>query len=121
MSRTEINQEGLQSLAGIDRLVHEPARLMILTVLAVVESADFLFVMRQTGLTRGNLSSHMSKLEKAGYVCVEKEFVDKIPRTLLRLSEQGRAALEVYREGMMQALGNVPKAPPSVPSERGEG
>ena len=108
MPAAEINQEELQSLADIDRLVHEPARLMILTVLAVVESADFLFVMHQTGLTRGNLSSHMSKLEKAGYVCVEKEFVDKIPRTLLRLSDQGRAALVAYREGMMRVLNDLP-------------
>jgi DNA-binding transcriptional ArsR family regulator len=107
MPATEINQAELQSLAEIDRLVHEPARLMILTVLAVVESADFLFVMRQTGLTRGNLSSHMSKLEEAGYIHVEKEFVDKIPRTLLQLSEQGRAALDAYREEMMQVLGNL--------------
>jgi DNA-binding transcriptional ArsR family regulator len=107
MATAEINQAELQSLADIDRLVHEPARLMILTVLAVIESADFLFVMRQTGLTRGNLSSHMSKLEEAGYIHVEKEFVDKIPRTLLRLSEQGRAALDAYREEMMHVLGNL--------------
>ena len=108
MSPTEGGQADVLSLTDIDRVVHEPARLMILAVLAAVESADFLFVLRQTGLTRGNLSSHMSKLEKAGYIRVEKEFVDKIPRTLLQLSEQGRMALDVYREGMMRVLSDLP-------------
>jgi len=73
----------LQPLAGIDKVIHEPARLMILATLSAVESADFLFVERQTGLTRGNLSSHMSKLEAAAYIEITKEFVEKIPRTLL--------------------------------------
>jgi DNA-binding MarR family transcriptional regulator len=94
----------VQPIAGIDRLVHEPARLMILTILYVVESADFLYLMRQTGLTRGNLSSHLSKLETAGYVDVQKEFVDKIPRTLLRLTDQGREAFRIYRQDMLQVL-----------------
>lgn len=96
--------EGLQPLAEIDKLIHEPARLMILATLHVVESADFLFVERQTGLTRGNLSSHMSKLEGAGYIEISKEFVDKIPRTLLRITDQGRAALLDYTNNMKQLL-----------------
>ena len=91
MPASPANQE-LQPLAEIDKLVHEPARLMILATLHAVESADFLFVERQTGLTRGNLSSHMSKLENAGYIEVTKEFVDKIPRTLLRITSVGRSA-----------------------------
>jgi DNA-binding transcriptional ArsR family regulator len=96
--------EGIGSLAGIDKVVHEPARLMILATLHAVESADFLFVERQTGLTRGNLSSHMSKLEKAGYIEINKEFVDKIPRTLLKITDEGRAALLEYTENMKQVL-----------------
>ena len=94
----------LQPLAGIDKLVHEPARLMILGTLHAVESADFLFIERQTGLTRGNLSSHMSKLEEKGYIEISKEFVDKIPRTLLRITEEGRAALLEYTNNMKQVL-----------------
>jgi DNA-binding MarR family transcriptional regulator len=94
----------LQPLAGIDKLVHEPARLMILGTLHAVESADFLFVERQTGLTRGNLSSHMSKLEEKGYIEISKEFVDKIPRTLLRITDEGRAALLEYANNMKQIL-----------------
>ncbi|MFQ6123451.1 MAG: winged helix-turn-helix domain-containing protein [Candidatus Heimdallarchaeota archaeon] len=98
------NRKDLQPIAEIDRTIHAPARLMILATLSVVESADFLFIMRQTGLTRGNLSSHMSKLENAGYIEIKKEFVDKIPRTLLRLTDKGKEALQTYRQNMMQVL-----------------
>ena len=98
----------LQPIAEIDRVIHEPARLMILALLYVVESADFLFIMRQTGLTRGNLSSHLSKLEDAGYVMIEKEFLDKRPHTLLHLSEEGRAAFQAYRQSMQQVLDELP-------------
>jgi len=97
----------LQSLAEIDKLIHEPARLMILATLHVVETADFLFVERQTGLTRGNLSSHMSKLEDAGYIEITKEFVDKIPRTLLRITDDGRSALLDYTNNMKQVLNGL--------------
>jgi len=107
MSPTEPGSAELQPIADVDRLVHEPARLMILAVLYVVESADFVFLMCQTGLTRGNLSSHMSKLEAAGYIEIKKEFVDKIPRTLLRLTDTGRAAFESYRQDMIQVLGDL--------------
>jgi DNA-binding MarR family transcriptional regulator len=103
MPSTETAKD-LQPIADIDRLVHEPARLMILTILYVVESADFVYLMRQTGLTKGNLSSHLSKLEAAGYVDVKKEFVDKIPRTLLRLTDDGREAFQAYRQDMIQVL-----------------
>jgi DNA-binding MarR family transcriptional regulator len=91
-----------------DRLIHEPARLMITAYLAVVERADMLFVQRQTGLTLGNLSSHVSKLEAAGYVAVEKTFVGKRPRTMLRLTERGRAALDDYRARMQSMLDTLP-------------
>jgi DNA-binding MarR family transcriptional regulator len=107
MSPAEIDNAGLRPIADIDRLVHEPARLMILAVLYVVESADFTFLLRQTGLTRGNLSSHLSKLEAAGYVDVKKEFVEKIPRTLLRLTGKGQAAFEAYRRDMLHVLEDV--------------
>jgi DNA-binding MarR family transcriptional regulator len=104
MTKQEIDQENLQPLAEIDRVIHEPARLLIIAVLSVVESADFLFLMNQTKLTRGNLSSHLSKLEAAGYVEIKKEFVEKIPRTLLSLTEEGRKAFVEYRQKMQQVL-----------------
>jgi len=86
----------------IDKLIHEPARLNIMTRLYVVESADFLFMMRQTGLTFGNLSAHMSKLEEAGYIEIIKEFVGKKPHTMLKLTEKGRRAFDEYRKKMKQ-------------------
>lgn len=107
MSTAEEPGTDLTHLVEIDRTVHEPARLMILSVLHGIESADFLFLHRQTGLSKGNLSAHISKLETAGYVEVKKEFVDKIPRTLLRLTANGLRALEQYRDGMLRTLGNL--------------
>jgi len=74
----------------------------MLAHLYVVESADFLFLMKQTGLTFGNLSSHMTRLEEAGYIKVDKEFRDKKPNTKLSLTEAGRHAFEDYRENMKQ-------------------
>ncbi len=87
---------------SIDKLIHEPARLNIMTHLYVVESADFLFMMRQTGLTFGNLSAHMSKLEEAGYIDIIKEFVGKKPHTMLKLTVKGRKAFNEYRKKMKQ-------------------
>ena len=109
MSGNEPSQEDLAAITEIDRLVHQPARLSILALLYVVESASFVYVVRQTGLTRGNLSSHMSTLEEAGYVEVKKEFVDRIPRTLLSLTPQGREAFQAYRQRMKQVLGGLPE------------
>ena len=108
MATPKIGSEDLQPIANIDRLIHEPARLMILSLLYVVESGDFTFLMRQTGLTWGNLSSHMSKLEAAGYIEVEKEFVDKKPRTMLRLTDEGRAAFREYVQSMKQVFDDLP-------------
>ena len=104
MAMNEISKDDLQSLAEIDRVIHEPARLLLVAILSVVESADFLFLMSQSQLTRGNLSSHLSKLEAAGYVEIKKEFVEKIPRTLLSLTEDGRKAFLEYRQKMQQVL-----------------
>ncbi|HUV29617.1 MAG TPA: transcriptional regulator [Acidobacteriota bacterium] len=108
MSDRDESHRGPGSVADINRIIHEPARLAILACLYVVESADFLFLERQTGLTRGNLSSHLSRLESAGYVQISKEFVDKIPRTLLRLTAVGRDAFETYRRNMKRILDELP-------------
>jgi DNA-binding MarR family transcriptional regulator len=93
---------------GIDRVIHEPARLLIMAHLYVVDSADFLFLMRQTGLTFGNLSSHMAKLEGAGYIEVVKDFVDRKPHTMLRVTARGRVAFEEYRRGMDRLFKGLP-------------
>jgi DNA-binding transcriptional ArsR family regulator len=91
----------------VDRIVHEPARLMIMALLSGAKEADFLFLMRETGLTKGNLSSHLAKLEEAAYVEIEKKFRGKIPLTLIRLTVKGRTALQGYREQMNGLLRNL--------------
>ena len=108
MGSSEKDKADLQPIAEIDRIIHEPARFMIMAYLYVVESADFLFLMRQTELTRGNLSSHLSKLESTGYVQIKKGFVEKIPRTLLSLTKKGRRAFRAYRQNMKQVLEELP-------------
>lgn len=89
-----------QNLQDINRLVHEPSRLMILAILNAVESADFLYLLRETQLTKGNLSSHLAKLEGGGLVEIEKTFQGKIPLTVCRLTDEGRMAFETYRKQM---------------------
>ena len=93
-------RDDFPGVKDIDKLIHEPARLILMANLFVVESADFLFLMNQTGLTFGNLSSHMSKLESAGLINVEKEFIDKKPNTRLSLTDEGRRAFAEYKDRM---------------------
>lgn len=88
-------------------MVHEPARLAILTNLFVVENANATYVLQQTGLTWGNLASHVAKLEEAGYVNVDKSFKGKKPQTTLSLTSAGRRALIAYRERILGALAPV--------------
>lgn len=94
----------IQQLSEIDTNIHQPARLMIVAMLSAAEEADFLYLLQRTGLTKGNLSSHLSRLEKVGYVQVEKSFVGKITRTVCRLTDEGRKALEIYKEQMKAVL-----------------
>ena len=75
---------------ALDRLIHEPGRLAILTVLSTVKDADFVFLQRTTGLTKGNLSSHLTKLEQADLVAIEKRFIHKKPNTNVSLTPLGR-------------------------------
>jgi len=90
----------LHELGAIDRLLHEPARLMIAAVLYPLERADFVALLRETRLTRGNLSSHLSRLEEAGYLAIEKSFRGRVPHTACRLTASGREALRSYREAL---------------------
>jgi DNA-binding MarR family transcriptional regulator len=107
MKDSEAKGAELPSIPKIDKTIHEPARLMIIAYLFVVESADFLFLQRQTGLTWGNLSSHLSKLENAGYIAVKKEFIDKKPHTTLHLTDKGRTAFQEYRQNMKQVFDDL--------------
>ena len=100
----------LQELATLDRVIHEPARLMIMTTLFAVEEADFLYLQRECGLTQGNLSSHLAKLEDTKYVLIEKTFKGKYPLTLCSLTKRGRKAFEEYVRKMRFVANTAPAA-----------
>jgi DNA-binding MarR family transcriptional regulator len=102
------NKMDKASIMDIDRLIHEPARLMIMAHLFMVEKADFIYLMRQTGLTWGNLSAHLTKLEEGGYVNVDKGYKGRKPNTMLQLTPKGREAFQVYTERMKSMLNAVP-------------
>ncbi|MBN2258635.1 MAG: transcriptional regulator [Anaerolineaceae bacterium] len=94
----------LSIITGLDKLIHEPARMSIMAVLYVLDSADFIFLMNQTGLTWGNLSAHLTRLESAGYITVAKSFKGKRPNTNLKLSSDGREAFTKYVDQMKQVM-----------------
>jgi DNA-binding transcriptional ArsR family regulator len=91
----------------LDRVIHEPARLLIVALLSGVKEADFLWLLHESQLTKGNLSSHLARLEEAGYVEIEKTFRGKIPLTIVRLAKPGRAAFEDYKRKMSGLLGRA--------------
>jgi DNA-binding MarR family transcriptional regulator len=99
----------MHPLADIDQVIHASARLMVLSYLYVVESADYVFLMRRTGLTWGNLSTHLAKLEEAGYVEITKEFKGKKPHTTVRLTKRGRSAFREYKKSMRKVLDDLPE------------
>ncbi len=101
--------EDLRSLTDVDRLIHEPARLRIMAMLYPIESADFVSLLGETGLTKGNLSAHLAKLEGAGYVKIEKTFRGKVPRTICSLTEDGRTAFRNYRAYLKRAIDSMPE------------
>jgi DNA-binding MarR family transcriptional regulator len=98
----------VREVSGIDRTLHEPSRLIIVTILYAVEQADFLYLLRETGLTKGNLSSHLAKLEEAGYLSISKSFRGKVPQTVCSLTEAGRKAFRLYREQLKRTLASLP-------------
>lgn len=85
-----------EPIPQVDRVVHEPARMAILSVLDGVADADFLFLESVLGLSRGNLSSHLAKLEAAGYVQVTKSFRQRRPHTSVAITDAGRRAREAH-------------------------
>ena len=97
------------NIKDVDRLIHEPSRLMIMAQLYVIQSADFTFLLHQTGMTPGNLSAHLSKLEDAGYVEVTKEFIERKPHTALTLTKKGRVAFKEYRNKVKQFVEKLPE------------
>lgn len=96
--------ESVREINNLNRTIHEPARLMIMSILSAVESADFLYLLNATGLTKGNLSSHLSRLEKEAYLTIDKSFEGKVTRTTCAITELGQEALEQYRVQMKAAI-----------------
>ncbi len=97
------------SLLGLDKVLHEPARLSIVGCLWMLEEADFAFLAQQVGLTVGNLSFHLSKLEEAGFVWIHKTFQGKVPRTTAGLTAEGRALFKTYRKTLSAFLAALPE------------
>jgi DNA-binding MarR family transcriptional regulator len=106
----EREEESLQvdPLADIDPLIHAPSRLRVMTYLYVVDSIDFVYLKRVTGMSWGNLSTHLTKLEAAGYIRISKSFQDKKPKTMIELTDKGRTAFRGYKDGMQEVLGSLP-------------
>ncbi|MFC2177481.1 winged helix-turn-helix domain-containing protein [Actinomycetota bacterium] len=111
MSRPTTNSD--QPQIEIDRLIHEPARLIIMAHLYVVDEADFVYLAQQTGLTHGNINTHMARLEAGRYVDIEKMFVANRPRTVYRITEEGRMALRRYRQQVGNLLAAVDNPAPN--------
>ena len=101
--------EFLPIIENLDRAIHSPGRLMILTFLYVVEKGDMVYLMNQTGLTWGNLSANIKKLDEVGYVTVEKKFVARKPQTWVKLTDSGRTAFQTYRRAMKDVLDDLPE------------
>ena len=85
-----------EKMSTLDRLLHEPARLAILTALSACRSCDFVYLQSLTALTKGNLSNHLQKLEHGGLVCLEKTYRGRTPRTIVTLTPGGRDAIDTY-------------------------
>jgi len=85
-----------REISDLDRVIHSPTRLKIMLVLTSVEEADFTFITHATGLTRGNLSANLTKLEETGYIKIEKKFIERVPKTIASITPAGKKALEDY-------------------------
>ena len=96
--------EQLRAIAELDRVIHEPGRMMIVALLAAVEECDFLYLLTQTEMSKGNLSTHLTRLEESGYVHIKKTYRGKVPQTLLRLTASGRSAFDEYRRRLNAAF-----------------
>ncbi len=94
----------IQDISALDRVIHEPARLIIVALLSSVESADFLFLLKESNLTKGNLSVQLSRLEEAGYLQMEKTFRGKIPHTEYHLTPKGKSAFDQYQKSLRSIL-----------------
>ncbi len=103
------SKDELHPLADLDRTIHSPARLMVMTYLYVVDKVDYVYLTHLTGLTWGNLATHVNKLEESGYVEIEKTFMDKKPYSVIKLTGEGRKAFKNYKQKMQSVLNDLPE------------
>jgi len=94
----------IRTISELDRTIHEPGRLMIVALLSGLEECDFRYLLHETEMNKGTLSSHLAKLEQSGYVEIKKTFRGKFPCTSLRLTTAGRDAFSQYRKKLKQSL-----------------
>ena len=106
-------------MSDLDPIVHQPTRLRLLMALSGVATADFVFLQSSLGLTQGNLSTHMTKLEEAGYVEVSKTFENRMPKTRYRLTDLGRERLHAYWQALDAIRGLREKDGPALPGSAG--
>jgi DNA-binding MarR family transcriptional regulator len=104
----ELSGADRHPLADLDKVIHSPARLMVMTYLYVTESVDYVYLTHLTGLTWGNLATHVGKLEEEGYIEIEKTFVDKKPYSVIRLTRKGRDAFRDYKRQVKGVLDQLP-------------
>lgn len=108
VSKTK-KQKNSDVIIEIDKMLHEPARLKIMAKIYVLDNADFLFLKQQTGLSSGNLSAHLIKLEKAGYVSIKKKFQGRRPHTTLKITKKGRDAFSSYKKKIIKVFEEIPE------------
>ncbi len=99
---------------SIDRLIHEPSRMLIMAILYAGEQVSFLYLLNETGLTKGNLSNHLTRLEQAGYILIEKSFRGRVPQTLLSITPEGRSAFQIYRKQLKLLADALPTSEPEA-------
>jgi DNA-binding transcriptional ArsR family regulator len=103
VSKTK-KQKNSDDIIEIDKLLHEPARLKIMSNIYTANSTDFLLLKKQTGLSSGNLSAHLIKLEKAGYVSILKKFKGRRPHTTLKITKKGKEAFSSYKKKLISVI-----------------
>lgn len=98
------NKNILEQILMIDKTIHEPARLFIMSILYNTQEVDFLFLLNETQLSKGNIATHTRKLEEAGYLTVKKEFVGKKTHSSYTITTNGKKIFEEYTDSMKKIL-----------------
>lgn len=102
-----MSETNTYNVNSLDRAIHAPARLIIMIILDAADSVDFVYLLKETQLTNGNLASHLKKLEEANYITVEKTFQGRTPLTTYKLTREGREAFHNYRKQMQQIINST--------------